>query len=64
MGFSSLWGGALFGLSNVCRGEFVSGDAEASWGTIFSTIFSCWVAFVLSCFALDIWRRRQEARQI
>jgi hypothetical protein len=75
--FFILWGGALIGAllhgkltvafnvafqMYVVR-EFVIGKVEVSWGTILSAIFSCWLAFVLSCFALAIWRRRQEARQ-
>jgi hypothetical protein len=76
--FFILWGGALiqallhgklavafnFAFQMFVVGEFVSGDTEASWGAILSAIFSCWLAFMLSCFALAIWRRRREAHQL
>jgi hypothetical protein len=76
--FVILWGGALiqallhgkltlaFNLAFQIYvvGEFLIGKVEVSWATILSAILSCWLALVLSCFALAIWRRRQEARQL
>jgi hypothetical protein len=73
--FFILWGGALIGAllhgkltvafnvafqMYVVR-EFVIGKVDVSWGPILSAIFSCWLALILSCFALAIWRRRQRA---
>jgi hypothetical protein len=77
LAFFILWGGAL--IQSLLHGkltvafnvafqmyvvhEFVIGNVEVSLGSILSAIFSCWLAFMLSCFALAMWRRRQEPRQ-